>query len=338
MLDKFRDECGVFGIFGHPEAANLTYLGLYALQHRGQESAGIAAADGVRIRAIARRWATSRRSSTATRWPSCPGRWRSATCGTRRPARAAGQRPADCSSTACTGRSADLPQRQPGERRRAARRAGAAGAIFQTNSDTEVVLHLFARSQAERRRGRAWSSRSRRCAARFRSCMMTKDRLIARPRSARLPTAGARPARRAWVVCSETCALDLIGATYVRDVEPGEVVDRRAPAGLRSVKPFAAGALGAVRLRARLFRAARTATCSARASTRCARSLAARWRAKRRVDADVIVPIPDSGVCAAIGYAETVRGADAHGPHPQPLRRAGHSSSRSSRFVTSGSA
>ena len=96
MFDKFSEECGVFGIFGHPEAANLTYLGLYALQHRGQESAGIAASDGAQIRASARRWATSTRRSTTTTLAKLPGhiadRARALFDGGREPAR---QRPAD---------------------------------------------------------------------------------------------------------------------------------------------------------------------------------------------------------------------------------------------------
>ena len=107
----------------------------------------------------------------------------------------------------------------------------------------------------------------------------------------------------AWVVCSETCALDLIGATYVRDVEPGEVL----------IIGAARAAIDASRSRRRRSRTASsststsrgpTATCSARASTRCAPSSAASSRARPPSPADVVVPIPDSGVCAAIGYAE----------------------------------
>ena len=86
-MDKFKDECGVFGIFGHPEAANMTYLGLYALQHRGQESAGIAASDGQQIR-VSKAMGYVAETFDSDELPACPARSRSATCGTRRRARA----------------------------------------------------------------------------------------------------------------------------------------------------------------------------------------------------------------------------------------------------------
>src|SRR5215217_7137309 len=147
MLDKFKDECGVFGIFGNPEAANLTYLGLYALQHRGQESAGIVTADG--------------------------------------------------------------------ERMLASRAMGHVADAFD-----EALIESISQIRGA-----------------FSLALLTKNRLIA----ARDPN-GFRPLALgklgdAWIVCSETCALDLIGATYVRDVEPGEVIVISA-GGLRSIKAF----------------------------------------------------------------------------------------------------
>ena len=88
MFDKFKDECGVFGIFGHPEAANMTYLGLYALQHRGQESAGIAASDGAQVRIAREMGYVADIFDGAALSQSCPARSRLATCATRPPARA----------------------------------------------------------------------------------------------------------------------------------------------------------------------------------------------------------------------------------------------------------
>ena len=155
MLDKFNDECGVFGIFGHPEAANLTYLGLYALQHRGQESAGIAASDGTHDPRVARRWATSPTSSTATTLAQLPGtmrhRPRPLLDGRREPA---GERAADPRSTARTARSPSATTATSSTPTSCATSSCSQGSIFQTTSDTEVMLHLYARSQARTRRGR----------------------------------------------------------------------------------------------------------------------------------------------------------------------------------------
>ena len=170
MFDKFREECGVFGIFGHPEAANLTYLGLYALQHRGQESAGIAVVRRHAHPRLARRWATSTRRSTTTTLAGLPGTAPSGTCATRRPARAAWPTRSRSSSTARTGSSRSATTAtsiNAGELRDALVRDGA---IFQTSTDTEVVVHLFARSQGRQRRGGDHRRDRRRCAAPSRSC------------------------------------------------------------------------------------------------------------------------------------------------------------------------
>ncbi len=301
-VDKFKDECGVFGIFGHPEAANLTYLGLYALQHRGQESAGIAASDGAHHPpsqgdGLRERGVQQRDAGEAARLASPIGHVRYSTAGESRVANAQPILIDSVHGQLAICHNGNLVN--AGELRDALVRSGA---IFQTTSDTEVIVHLFARSREDGVEAAIVDAMSQVRGA-FSFVMMTKDRLIA----ARDPH-GFRPLALgrlgdAWVVCSETCALDLIGATYVRDVEPGEVVIvERARAASRSS-----------RSRPRRCRSASSSTCtsrgptatsSARASTRCGRSSAGGWRAKRRVDADVVVPIPDSGVCAAIGYAE----------------------------------
>ena len=129
-----------------------------------------------------------------------------------------------------------LPQRQHRQRERSPRAAGAAGSIFQTNSDTEVVLHLYARSQAGSVEDALVESITQLTGA-FSFALITKDSLIAvRDPHGFRPLALGRLGD-AWAVTSETCALDLIGATYVRDVEPGEVLII-GPHGLRSIKPF----------------------------------------------------------------------------------------------------
>src|SRR5215208_5600489 len=233
MLDKFKDECGVFGIFGNPEAANLTYLGLYALQHRGQESAGIVTADGERMRA-SRAMGHVAEAFDEGALEGLPGHLaightRYSTAGESRLSNA---QPflIDCAhgqiAVAHNGNLVNARELRDDLVR--------AGSIFQTTSDTEVVLHLYARSKAPSVE-EALVESIRQISGAFSMVLLTKNRLIA----ARDPH-GFRPLALgrlgdAWIVCSETCALDLIGATYERDIEPGEVAII-TESGVRSIK------------------------------------------------------------------------------------------------------
>jgi amidophosphoribosyltransferase len=175
------------------------------------------------------------------------------------------------------------------------------GAIFQTNSDTEVIVHLFARSKADGSENAIVEAISQVRGA-FSFVMLTRDRLI----GARDPH-GFRPLAigklgDAWVICSETCALDLIGATYVRDVEPGEMVIVSAN-GLRSVKPYPPARRSQCIFEHVYF--SRPDSYVFGESVNEVRTEFGRRLARESgVDADVVVPIPDSGVCAAVGYAE----------------------------------
>ena len=302
MVDKFKDECGVFGIFGHPEASKLTYLGLYALQHRGQESAGIASSDGTFRSASRRRWGTSTKRSTTTRLHGCRDRWRSGTSATRPPAKAAWPTRSRSSSTALTDSSRSAHNGNlvnAGEVRDALVREGA---IFQTNSDTEVIVHLFARAKAEGAEAAIIEALSQVRGA-FSLVMMTKDRLI----GARDPH-GFRPLAigrlgDAWVICSETCAMDLIGATYLRDVEPGEVVIV-GPHGLKSVKPYPPARQSQQCIFEHVYFSRPDSYVFGESVNEVRTEFGRRLARESGVPADVVVPIPDSGVCAAVGYAE----------------------------------
>jgi amidophosphoribosyltransferase len=177
----------------------------------------------------------------------------------------------------------------------------ASGSIFQTTTDTEVIVHLFARSKAKGVEDAVIESLSQVRGA-FSLVMITKDQILA----ARDPH-GFRPLvlgrlGEAVIVCSETCALDLIGATYVRDVEPGEVlvINRN---GVRSIKPFMPQPLAHCVFEHVYF--ARPDSYVFGRSVNEVRTEFGRQLARESaVDADVVVPIPDSGVCAAVGYSE----------------------------------
>ncbi len=299
-MDELKEECGVFGIFGHSEAANLTYLGLYALQHRGQESAGIAAADGHLV-TVARGMGHvadifDDRTLTSLTGSSAIGHTRYSTAGESRLANA---QPflIDCvHGQMAICHNGNLVN--AGELRR---ELVAKGSIFQTSSDTEVVLHLYARSTAGSQEQAAIESLAQVHGA-YSILMLSPDRLIA----ARDPH-GFRPLALgklgdAWIVCSETCALDLIQATYVRDVEPGEVIVITSQ-GLTSHKPFAPAARSHC-IFEHVYFARPDSDVFGRSVNQTRTAMGRRLAEESMVEADVVVPIPDSGVCAAIGFSE----------------------------------
>jgi len=300
MFDKFKDECGVFGIFGHPEAANMTYLGLYALQHRGQESAGIAASDLAQVR-ISREMGYvadifDGETLSKLSGPISIGHVRYSTAGESKLLNA---QPIliDCAH----GQIALCHNGNIVNARELRDDLVQQGSIFQSNSDTEVILHLYARSKARSVEDAIVESVAQVQGA-FSLAMLTKDRLIAvRDPHGFRPLALGRLGD-AWVVASETCAMDLIGATYERDVEPGEIVIISAD-GLKSIKPFPPARLAHCIFEHVYF--ARPDSYVFGRSVNEVRTELGRVLARERpVEADVVVPVPDSGVCAAMGFHE----------------------------------
>ena len=276
MFDKFKDECGVFGIFGHAEAANLTYLGLYALQHRGQESAGIASADGARIRASRAMGYVNDAFDSETlaglTGHLAVGHVRYSTAGESRLANAQPIVIDSAHGQLALGHNGNLIN--AGELRDA---LVSEGAIFQTSTDSEVVVHLFARSKARQRRG--GDHRRHRPGARrllVRADDEGPDHRRARP--ARLPAAGARTSRRRLG--------DLLGnlrhGPHRRHLRARRRArrdgdrQRRGPAVDEAV--CAARSTRSASSSTSTSRAP-TATCSERASTRCAPSSGGGWRA-----------------------------------------------------------
>jgi amidophosphoribosyltransferase len=300
MHDKFHEECGIFGIFGHPEAARLTSLGLYALQHRGQESAGIAAGDGERMRVV-RGMGQVAETFTEQTLDALPGHLaightRYSTAGESKIENA---QPflIDCAhGQIAVGHNGNLVNAR--ELRDDLVRSGS---IFQTTSDTEVVLHLYAKSKAPSVE-EALIESIKQISGAFSMVLLTKNRLIA----ARDPH-GFRPLalgrlNDAWIVCSETCAMDLIGATYERDVEPGELLII-SDGGLRSIKPYPPSKLAHC-IFEHVYFARPDSYVFGRSVNEVRTEFGRTLASESPVDADVVVPIPDSGVCAAIGYGE----------------------------------
>jgi len=298
--DCFHEECGVFGVYGHPDAAALTALGLHALQHRGQESAGIVAYDGEQFNAHRGPGLVSDNFSSKEVIARLPG------------AMAIGH-----VRYATTGEVA-LRNIQPlfadfefgglaichnGNltnsyqlRRQLVRR----GSLFQSTSDTEVIVHLIATSLKDTVVERLTDA-LKQVEGAYSLVALSQDSLI----GLRDPL-GVRPLvlgrlGDAWILSSETCALDIIDAEFVRDVEPGEIVIIGV-GGVRSVKPFAEEPKRLCVFEYIYF--ARPDSVLEGKSVYEARKRIGRELAREApVDADIVVPVPDSGVPAALGYA-----------------------------------
>ncbi|MGB6898242.1 MAG: hypothetical protein WBE12_06615, partial [Candidatus Acidiferrum sp.] len=236
--DHFHDECGVFGVFGHSEAANLTYLGLYALQHRGQESAGIVSSDGTDLhlhRAMGEVEEIFQPSVLAKLPGSLAiGHTRYSTAGEKALLNA---QPItiDCNKgKIALGHNGNLTNAAEWRRKLEHR-----GSIFQTNSDTEVIVHLIARSQARNLSG-ALGDALNQVEGAYSLLVLTQDELYAvrDPRGFRPLVLGRLPAtataNETWLVASETCAFDLLNAQYIREIEPGEMV-RISRSGIESI-------------------------------------------------------------------------------------------------------
>src|SRR5262250_2883598 len=302
--DRFHDECGVFGVFGHPEAANLTYLGLYALQHRGQESAGIVASDGTDLYPHKAMGKVEEIFTPAVlaKLPgsSAIGHTRYSTAGDKALLNA---QPimVDCSKgKIAVGHNGNLTNAAEWRRKLEHR-----GSIFQTNSDTEVIVHLLARSQARNLSG-ALGDALNQVEGAYSLLVLTTDELYAvrDPRGFRplvlgkLSTPGGYTA---WLVASETCAFDLLNAQYVREIEPGEMV-RISKSGIESIH-FAPEKPHQQCIFEHVYFARPDSIVFSRSVNESREMLGRLLAREHPVDADMVVPVPDSGVPAAVGYA-----------------------------------
>ena len=298
--DRFHDHCGVIAVYGHPEAAKLTYLGLYSLQHRGQESAGISASDGERL-VTHRAMGHVAEVFTQDVLKGLPG---SAAIGHTRYSTAGDTdlRNAQPLAVSCQKGQVALAHNGNLVNASAIRRdLENRGDIFQTSSDTEVIVHYFARS---RQVGipEALADALDKVVGAYSLVVLLKDSVIGirDPRGFRPLSLGQLEG--AYVLASETCAFDLIDATFIRDIEPGEMVilNREGVTSLRFAVPLPPAQC----IFEHVYFSRPDSTVFGR-SVQASRDMLGRLLAREHpATADLVVPVPDSGVAAALGYAE----------------------------------
>ena len=299
--DRLKEECGVFGIFGHPEAAAITALGLHALQHRGQAAAGIVSFDGKRFHSERRMGLVGDNFSERAvierlRGNAAIGHTRYSTTGEtilRNVQPLFAELDGGGFAVAHNGNITNGITLR--------RQLIRSGAIYQSTSDTEVVLHLVARSTRPKFVDR-FIDAIKELEGAYSFVGLTNKKLV----GARDPL-GIRPLvlgelDGCYILASETCALDIIGARFVRDVENGEVVII-SETGIESIKPF-----GVLAARPCIFEyvyfARPDSVVHGKSVYAVRKAMGAQLASESSVTADVIIPVPDSGVPAALGYAQ----------------------------------
>ena len=297
---KIKEECGVFGIYGHPEAANLTYLGLHSLQHRGQESAGIVTSDGTHLYTHREMGLVSDifTEEVLSRLPgkNAIGHVRYSTTGS---SHIKNSQPIVV--TYSRGEIAIAHNGNLTNARALREELEHSGAIFQSTTDTEVIVHLIARSQEESPVKRIIEALTK-CRGAYSLLFLSPEFMVA----TRDPY-GFRPLvmgrlGEATVVASETCAFDLIEAEFVREVEPGEILVI-SPKGTESIKPFPE--VGHAHCVFEFIYFARPDSfIFGRNVYQVRKEFGKQLAREQPADADIVIAVPDSGVPAAMGYSE----------------------------------
>ncbi len=299
--DKFHEECGVFGVFGHAEAANLTYLGLHALQHRGQEGAGICSSDGRQLY-VEKSMGLVTDIFSEKRLKRLPGE---NAIGHNRYSTAGTSSLKNVQPIMVNYSLGSLAIAHNGNLINALELRNeleAKGAIFQSSSDSEVVVHMIASSRGKGFYERLVDTMSRIEGA-FSILLMTENELIA----IRDPL-GFRPLSigsfdGAYAVASETCAFDLIDAKFVRDVEPGEMVVINKE-GITSFKPVPSRNHAHCIFEFIYFARPDSNIFGSQNVDAVRKELGRQLARENPVEADIVIPVPDSGVPAALGYSQ----------------------------------
>ncbi len=298
--DHFHEECGVFGVFGHQDAAAHTALGLHALQHRGQEAAGVVSTDGEHFHTHRSLGLVGDNFNTEEIIGRLTG---SMAIGHNRYSTAGETMLRNVQPLFADFEFGGLAIAHNGNLTNAyqlRKRLVERGCIFQSTMDTEIIIHLIAISQFSTVVDRMIDA-LRHVKGAYSLVAMTEDSLI----GVRDPI-GVRPLvlghiDGTHILCSETCALDIIGAEYVRDVDPGEIVIINND-GVRSIKPFTKQEQKFC-IFEYIYFARPDSMVEGRNVYQVRKEIGAELARESHVDADLVVPVPDSGVPAAIGYA-----------------------------------
>jgi amidophosphoribosyltransferase len=297
-----HEECGIFGIYNHNEASNLTYLGLYALQHRGQESCGIVSSDGTTLHAHKRMGLVADVFGNQEIFKKLPGK---SAIGHVRYSTAGASVEKNVQPIMVDYSRGSIAVAHNGNLVNAhllKAELEAYGSIFQTTMDTEIIIHLLAITHTNSLVDRIVDALNRIKGA-YCLLFLTESRMIA----VRDPN-GFRPLclgklGDAWVVASESCALDLIEAEFVREIEPGEMIVCTKDGAMKSLFPFKKVEPTPCIFEFVYF--ARPDSYIFGKNVYLARKELGRQLAREHaIDADIVIPVPDSGVPAAMGYAE----------------------------------
>ncbi|MFQ5645605.1 MAG: amidophosphoribosyltransferase [bacterium] len=300
MFDKFRDECGVFGVFGHPEASVLTYLGLYALQHRGQEGAGIVSNDGKYFH-LQRGLGLVADVFDQSHLEALTG---GAALGHVRYSTAGDSSLRNVQPLVVDYARGSLAIAHNGNLLNANQlreKLEKEGSIFHSTADTEIIIHLMAKSKLPDFESALVEALAQVSGA-YSMLLMNEDKLIGirDPRGFRPLCLGKL--NGAYVLSSETCALDLIGASFIRNIKPGEVVviDKN---GVQSFSPFPK-AKESLCIFEHIYFARPDSELDEQSITQVRRRLGKKLAQETAVGADYVIPVPDSGIYAAMGFAE----------------------------------
>jgi amidophosphoribosyltransferase len=291
--------CGIVGVYGHPEAANITYLGLHALQHRGQEAAGIVTSDGDRFHQIKEQGLVADAFSKGE-MEKLPGHL---AIGHVRYSTAGGGGIRNAQPFAVEYAHGSIAVAHNGNLVNAAdlrRKLEMDGSIFQSTSDSEVIVHLLARGREPDIESRITNA-LRSVDGAYSLVFLSESKLIAvrDPRGFRPLLLGRL--KDAFVFASETCAFDLIEAEFIREVEPGEMVVVDAK-GLRTFRPWTEESKRFCVFE-HVYFARPDSLIDGRSVYRVREALGRQLAKEHPIEADVVIPVPDSGTAAAIGYA-----------------------------------